>query len=88
MLRSKLRSPASTCPRRAGLLLATSEPASTVLVSPWTSTVSGMSDAKIRSMPASMAPVWAPWSPEPTLSVYFGSGSRRSSKKTRSMEKE
>ena len=82
IVRSKLRSPDSTWPTGIPSRAAQSAAARVELTSPGTRTRSGRSSRSTGSSRSSTRAVCSPWLPEPTPSMWSGSGTPSSSKKT------
>ena len=84
IVRSRERSPASTCATRTGgdAFAATTEHASVEFTSPTTTTQSGRSSARTFSNASMMRAVWTAWVAEPTPRWMSGGGISRSWKKT------
>ncbi len=82
IVRSKDRSPASTCATLMPHFEAVSAPASVELTSPTTTTRSGRTSPSTGSSPVITRAVCSAWVPDPTASENSGSGMPRSRKKT------
>jgi len=67
-----------------GSFAAASAPASTVFVSPWTSTMSGCFSMRTCSTSVRIRLVCSAWDLEPTSRLYFSSGNSSSRKKVQS----